>query len=42
VRIGTTLFRDKVDDLFVTGGHKNGADESVIDKVKDKIRDIVE
>ncbi len=42
VRIGTTLFRDKVDDLFVTGGHKNGTDEGLIDKMKDKIRDIIE
>ncbi|MGI8690680.1 MAG: hypothetical protein ACR2M3_19030, partial [Thermomicrobiales bacterium] len=42
VRIGTTLFRDKVDDLFVTGGHADGADEGLIDKMKDKIRGIVE
>jgi hypothetical protein len=26
----------------VTGGHTNGADEGLIDKMKDKIRDIVE
>ena len=42
VRIGETLFRDKVDDLFAPGGHANGHDEGVVDKVKDKIRDIVE
>ena len=41
IRIGATLFRDKVDDFFVTGGHNDSADEGLIDKVKDKIRGIV-
>jgi len=43
VRIGLTLFRDKVNDFTAPGGHTDGADdESLLDKVKDKIRDIVD
>ncbi len=42
VRIGLTLFRDKVDDLFAPGGHADGEDAGIVEKVKDKIRDIVE
>ena len=43
VRIGLTLFRDKVDDFTAPGGQTKGDDgEGIIDKVKDKIRDIVE
>jgi pyruvate dehydrogenase (quinone) len=40
VRIGETLFRDKVDDLLAPGGHADG--NGVVEKVKDKLRDIVE
>jgi hypothetical protein len=42
VRIGVTLFRDKVDDLFAPSGHANGKDEGVVEKVKEKIHDIIE
>ena len=40
VRIGETLFRDKVDDLLAPGGHADG--NGVVEKVKGKLRDIVE
>jgi pyruvate dehydrogenase (quinone)/pyruvate oxidase len=42
VRIGVTLFRDKVDDLLAPGGRANGDGEGLLDKVKDKLRDVVE
>ena len=38
-RIGVTLFRDKVRDFLAPGGRE---DDGVLEKVKDKVRDIVE
>jgi pyruvate dehydrogenase (quinone) len=38
-RLGVTLFRDKVRDFLAPGGRE---DEGVLEKVQDKVRDIVE
>jgi len=40
VRIGVTIFRDKIDDLLAPGGHADG--DGIVDRVKGKLRDIVE